>query len=105
MNSSICEILTSSWPPRIKEIDKFFGLRDFGLFMKNNCNLTEQRSFCEETNATLKEKWDYLYLGYQRILDDVCGPNSLGEYPEDNGRFLDAAICLVRNIKTIFNPR
>ena len=96
MNSRKCEILTNSWPPRINGTDKFFGLRDFGLFMRNNCNSTEQEYFCAETNATLEEKWDYLYLGYQRILNDICGTELLGVYPRDKGRFLDAPIGTVQ---------
>ena len=95
MDSRKCEILTNSWPPRINGTDKFFGLRDYGLFMRNNCNSTEQEYFCEETNATLEEKWDYLYLGYQRILNDICGTELLGVYPRDKGRFLDAPIGTV----------
>ena len=103
MNSTKCEILTNSWPPRINGTDKFFGLHDFGLSMRNKCNSTEQRAFCDETNSTLEEKWDYLYPGYQRILNDICGPSFFGEYPDDNGRFLDAPIGLVRKIHFTFS--
>jgi hypothetical protein len=102
MNSTKCEILTNFWPPR-NGTQKFFGLRDFGLFMRNNCNETEQRAFCDETNSTLEEKWDYLSPGYQRILNDICGSSFFGEYPEDNGRFLDAPIGLVQKLNMTFD--
>ena len=87
MTESECEILTDFWPPRIGE-RKFYGIRDFGVFLNSNCSVTERQDFCEQAFVGLDDKWGHLAKRYESILNQIC-TSEMSERDNDTGRFID----------------